>query len=220
MAQPPPIAQGRAGVSRVLFVHHASVQAGITLYRNAGPGDNARMAPARLLREYFGGSAGVFFQEIREARAMAYSTSGGLASGWRPGDDDLLWAQAVTQADKTVDATRLLVELLEAAPSDPGRFDRVHAAAVEKFDQERIGFRDVPGMARWWSRRGLSGDPRPALREQLRGLGLGDLADFATTIARGPVTAVVVGDAARIDLDALGTVGRLVQLTPADLMSY
>jgi len=219
-ASPGPIAQARADRQRVLFVHHPSVQAGITLYRNAGQSHNDRMARARLLREYLGGSAGVFFQEVREARAMAYSTSGGVSAGWRPGDDDLLWAQAVTQADKVVDATRLLVDLIQAAPDDRGRFDRVHAAAVEKLDQERIGFRDVPGTARWWTRRGLAGDPRAETRAQLRQLGLSDLAAFASDIAQGAVTVVVVGDSSRIDLDALGRVGELVQLGPADLMSY
>ena len=114
----------------------------------------------------------------------------------------------------------LLLELLQAAPSDSGRFGRVHAAAMEKLDQERIGFRDVPATARWWARRGWGGDPRPALREELRSLDVEALADFARGIAQGPITTVVVGDAARIDLDALGRLGRVQRLEAADLMAY
>ena len=216
----PPIEKARGETAQVIFVHHESVQAGVTLYRNAGPSSVDRMAGARLLREYLGGSSGVFFQEVREARAMAYSTSGGMSTGWREGDDDLLWAQAVTQADKAVDATELMARLLVAPIDDPGRFERVRAAVVKKLEQDRIGFRDVPAVARHWHQRGLPGDPRPLLRSTVRGMQLSDLDHFARTAARGPITAVVVGDRGRIDLAALSRVGPVVELGADALLSY
>ena len=216
----PTIHKARVAAPQVLLVHHAAEQVSTTVYQCAGPHRPERLPAARVLNEYLGGSAGLIFQELREARGMAYSTSGGLSLGRRPGDDDLLWAQASTHPDRTVAATELLVELLAAPIRDTGRFDRARAAAWEHLAAERIVARSVPGTVRWWATRGFSADPRPGIRRALHALDQDSVEHFRRGLACAPVVVVVVGDLERVDPAAFSALGTVRVLEDADIFGY
>ena len=216
----PPVEKARTGVPRVILVHHASAQSSVTVYRSAGPHTVDRLGPGRVLGEVLGGSAGLFFQELREARGLAYATSGGLSFGARPGDDDLLWAHAATHPDKAAGAAHLLVTLLDRPLDDAGRFARARHAAVEGLRTERITARSVPGAARWWDRRGFVHDPRPSRLETVRGLDQAAVEAFRQSLSPGPPVVVVVGDLSRMAEADFSGLGDVETRTPESLFAY
>ncbi len=215
-----PLRRARSVEPRVLMVHHASAKAHVTVYRTAGPHRADRLAPARLLGELWGGSAGLFFQELRESRALAYATTGGLSLGDQPGDDDLIWARAATHPAKVVTAATLLVELLAAPVVDHGRFRRAQASVVQAMESERINARNIPSTVRWWGQRGYTSDPRPALLEELRRLEMADVEQFRRSLGDAPAVVVLVGDLHRIPESGLAHLGKVEVLDAAELFSY
>ncbi len=215
-----PQTRARTSTDRVLFVHHPSVQTAMTAYRTLGPGGIHRLPTIRLLNELYQGGTGVFFQELREKRAMAYATSGGVSAGENPGDDDVLWAQVTTRADKAVDAAGLLVSLLVRPPITDRSFGFARDAATERLDQERIGFRQIPATARMWMRHGYTRDPRAQLREALPRVSTADVGELLGQSAPFGTTLVVVGDAERVSPPEFGAIAPVTVLTADDILSY
>ena len=206
--------------SEVWVVHHPAVQASISVLSPQPPYDPEQAHLYHVFNEYMGGSAGVVFQEIREARGMAYAAQASLGLGWQRGDDNLLWASVGTQADKAAEVSALLLSLLRQPPLDDARLARAREGAVEKLRTARVSFRGIPGSIMGWLRRGYAGDPRPDRLRRLQALSLDDLAAFTQPLAQAPMRLVVVGDAERMDLDGLRQVAPLRQLSPAELFGY
>jgi predicted Zn-dependent peptidase len=172
-----------------------------------------------LFSEYMGGSAGLIFQEIREARGMAYSAQASWSSSRRPGDASLMWASVGTQPDKAPAVVALLLELL-AAPIAPERLARAKAASIEKLRAGRIAFRGIPGTIEQWHRQGLHADPRPARLQALTAATIDDVRRCAAPLASAPLTVAIVGDTQRIDVDALAAIMPVETLSAASLFRY
>lgn len=218
-AVPPPPALDfvRPDADRVLFLHHPSVQAQVTVYSPQGgytPGD---YGPRRLYAEVLGGNPGLVFQEVREKRGMAYSARGGLTPGWRAGDANLAWAQAGTQADKAADVVALLLGLVREFPVDAARIERVRASTIARRRTDRVGFRAVPATIEDWAGKGINSDPVRWQIEELAATTDEAVRAYAATVASTPVTVAVVGDRAQVDLRALAEIAPVTELTLDDI---
>ncbi|MFA6004237.1 MAG: insulinase family protein, partial [Elusimicrobiota bacterium] len=103
----------RPGKDKVFFVHRDMLQSKVGMSAGDEKLDQKHYVDYMVLSEYLGGDmSSLIFQEIREARALAYSASGGYSSAARKGDENRLWGDLGTQADKTREATVLLRDLL------------------------------------------------------------------------------------------------------------
>ena len=213
----PPVRYAPAKQRRALLVHHESSQVSIHLFCPR-PFTPQRHLPM-LYSEYMGGSAGLIFQEIREARGMAYSAHAAWSSSRRPGDASLMWASVGTQPDKAPAVVALLLELL-AAPIAPQRLARAQAASIEKLRSGRISFRGVPSTVEQWHRQGQHTDPRPARLQALSATTTDDIAQLAAPLASAPLTVAIVGDTQRIDVDALAALMPVESLSADSLFSY
>ena len=211
----PPARYERPASVRVLWMHHASAQATVEVLSPHGPVAPGADPRSGVLAELLGGSAGLIFQEVREARALAYSAKGGYSLGGRPVDDNLLWASAATQAARAAEVAGLLLTLLRDHPLDPTRFERARDAAREALRGHRITYRGVAPAAEAWRVRGLTADPRPALLAALESLPYEALAEWWRTLGQGAFTVIVCGDRDQLDLTGLATLGELVELDPA-----
>ena len=140
----------------------------------------AALEPAvELFNDYFyGGMAGIVFQEIREARALAYSVGALYFNGRDKADYNYMVGGMGTQADKTPEAVAAFVGLLDDIPSSPERFAAAQLSVLNKYRTERLGFRSVLGAVRGWERKGLTGDPRSWRFEQLQASDLDKVLEF------------------------------------------
>jgi predicted Zn-dependent peptidase len=210
----PPARYQRPSATRVLWMHHGSAQATVEVLSPHGPVAPGADPRSGVLAELLGGSAGLIFQEVREARALAYSAKGGYSLGGRPVDDNLLWASAATQASRAAEVAGLLLTLLRDRPLDPLRFERARDAARESLRGHRITFRGVAPAAEAWRVRGLAADPRPALLAALESLPYEALAEWWRDLGQGSFTVIVCGDRDQLDLPGLAQLGELVELDP------
>ena len=89
-------------------------QAQVRLEFAVGLYDENKTPAGQLFNEYFGGGmAGLVFQELREARALAYSAWAHFFNPPRPNEENILVGAIGCQADKTLEAVNAFMELLE-----------------------------------------------------------------------------------------------------------
>ncbi len=195
--------------TRVVFTHREMVQAKVLCAVPDGAYDPGHAVDDDFLAQYLGGGmSSVVFQEIREARALAYAAWGGYAEGHWAKDENRLLGQLGCQADKTVEATTLLADLIRTPPLSATRFSETARAIEEGYRTQVVKFRDVPDTVMHWEEQGLGdGDPRPAWYRQARAYSLADLDRFTARFRGRPVTIAVLGDRTRVDLAKLRALG-------------
>ena len=173
-------------------------------------------AAAQLYNMYFaGGMAGIVFQELREARALAYLVGARYVPGARRTDYNIMLGVIQTQADKTIEAVTAFAELMDDLPISAERYAAARSGLLNDYRSNRIGFRQIPSTVLDWDRRELEPDPRRTWYQQiveaedmelLKAFHRDYIADNAKLVS-------IVGDAARIDMDALESVGTVRTVT-------
>ncbi len=202
------------------LLHHDAAQVQISLLAPGELYTPDHSPEYRLFDEYVGGQAGLIFQELREARGLAYAAQGGHSAGARLGDQNLIWASAGSRADRTVDTVALLLGLLRELPAQAQRFDRSRSSAIEKLLGARVRFRGYAFTAETWRLRGIHEDPRPKLLAALRERQLSDLLEFARPVGQAGMAVTIVGDTTQVDRAALAKLGEVVEHRLDDLAVY
>ena len=183
----------------------------------------AALEPAiELFNDYFyGGMAGIVFQEIREARALAYSVGALYFNGHDQADYNYMVGGMGTQADKTPEAVAAFVGLLDDMPASPERFAAAQLSVINKYRTERLGFRSVLGAVRGWERKGLAGDPRAGRFAQIQASNLDEVLEFYRQHIEGrPKLISITGDKSKMDLEALAAQGEIIELGLEDLFAF
>ena len=214
-----PVKISKPSRSRVVFVHREGMkQAMIGASASDGPLNPAEVLDQKLYNAMMGGMNGVYFQEVRESRALAYDAQGGYKTGERSGDDNALVSYAGTQADKAIQAAQLLKELMQHAPVTPERFE-VAKRTAEEFYRTVVLPNDVPKNLLAWQRLGLSADPRAKAFEGLKSYDRARLEAFAKRFDK-PLTFYVLADRNQVDLEGLKKLGNFEELPTDALFPY
>jgi len=183
----------------------------------------ASLEPAvELFNDYFyGGMAGIVFQEIREARALAYSVGALYFNGNEKDDYNLMVGAMGTQADKTPEALGALVELLDDMPVSQERFTAAQGSVISKYRTERLGFRQILGSVRGWERKHVPVDPRPWRFEQIMTADLDKILDFQREHIKGRAKLIsITGDKNKIDMEALGQHGNIIEVELEEIFAF
>ena len=160
----------------------------------------------------------VVFQELREARALAYSASARYSAGSRINAENLMMGAIGTQTDKTVDALAAFIDLIDNMPSSSERFEESVNSMLNRYRTSKLNFREVIGAVRTWERQGLEGDPRRDNYRKLQRTELDDLLEFQTEHVKDRAKLIsIVGDLSIIDADELEQFGSVQQLQVEDL---
>jgi len=172
-----------------------------------------------IYNNYFGsGMSSVVFQELREARALAYSAAASYSQGGRENAENLMLGAIGSQTDKTVDAVSAFVDLIDNMPVSNERFDESVNSLMNRYRTSKLSFREVIGAVRSWERLGLEGDPRQARFQQLQTVTMEDLLEFQQDrIKDRPKLISIVGDTSVIDSDALSQFGTVREVQVDDI---
>lgn len=202
--------------SEIYFVDKELAQARIQIEFADGV-YNASIEPAvDLFNSYFsGGMSGIVFQELREARALAYSAGAHYLQGSRAGDENIMIGGIACQGDKTVESAAAFIELMDDMPQSEERFHEARESILNRYRTSEIGFRSVLGVVRRWERLGLEVDPRKTWYEKTTAAGMDTLLDFYSNhIKDRPKLISIVGDKERIDMEKLAEFGKVVEVEP------
>ncbi len=207
---------------KVYFTHRDMVQAQAGVFAADEIFDAEHAVDYAFYSNYVGGGMGaLIFQEIREARSLAYAAGGTYAAGSYKGDDGQVYGSVGSQADKAIDAVTLLSELLRRPPIAAKRFSETKRTIEEGYRNNRTPFRAIPGTVQGWEEQGLvGGDPRPRRFAQVLGYGQKDLETFASRFKSSTMSYYVLGHRDRVNLDGLKKLGDFEEKTLEQIFPY
>lgn len=205
--------------TEILVVNKETAQAQVRIEFPDSNYDESLAVPASIYNNYFGTSmSSVVFQEMREARALAYSASARYAQGSREGAENIMLGAIGTQTDKTVDAVAAFIDLIDNIPESTDRFSEAVNAQINRYRTSRVSFREVIGAVRGWDRLGLQGDPRKNRYEELQAITMEDLLEFQREHVKDrPKLISIVGDLSIIDTGELEQFGTVQEVQVDDL---
>jgi predicted Zn-dependent peptidase len=207
--------------SEIYFLHKDTAQAQIRIGFPVGNFDDAESADAEVFNSYFDGDmSAIVFQELREARGLAYIAGGGYSQGSRVGAQNRGYGYIGCQPDKAPEALGGLIGLIDALPISPKYFSTVKTGLISDYRGLSTSYRDILSSLRYWEHQGLSPDPRRTHFARIQEMTLDDLIAFHKSHMSGrPKLITIVGDRARLDLQALATYGQIRELQPSDIFS-
>lgn len=208
--------------TRVLFAHRDMVQSHVGVFAADEVYDPGHAVDYVFYYNYMGGGmGGVIFQEIRESRALAYAAWGGYSSGARKGDENRVFGGLTTQADKTIEGTRILHELMQEPPFSEKRFRETAKKTEESYRTSPVQFRHVPGVVRAWDEKGIEGgDPGPARFRRTLKYGLADLQEFSRRFKGAAMTISILGHRDHVDLGKLKELGDFEEKRLEEIFPY
>lgn len=206
----------------VLFLDHDMVQTDMLLVSKAGPYTADVVPYASLFNEYFGsGLSSIVFQEIREAKALAYSARAFYTTPGRKEEAHYLRAFVGTQSDKLGDAVDALLALMNDMPEAEAQFNGAKEAALKVIASDRITKERI-----YWSwesaqRLGLDRDVRKDSYERIPAIGLKEMKDFFDREIKGRTyTYLIIGKESNVDFSVLEKMGTVRKLTKKDVFGY
>jgi predicted Zn-dependent peptidase len=200
--------------TELLVVDQQTAQAQVRIEFADGEFSEDDSVMSSIYTNYFGsGMSSVVFQELREARALAYSASARYSQGGRLNAQNIMLGAIGTQTDKTVDALEAFIDLIDNMPSSSERFDEAVSASLNRYRTSKLNFRQVIGAVRSWERLGFESDPRRARYQQLQTASMEDLLEFQQQHVKDrPKLISIVGDLSIIDTEELEQFGTVEEV--------
>ncbi len=208
--------------SVVYFVDYDMSQVNILLL-SKGPAFNKElMPPARLFGEYFGsGLSSIVFQEIREARGLAYSAFSAFASPSKLDRSHFVYGFVGTQADKLKEATDALLGLMNEMPQAQKQFDLARESILKKIETERI----IKTRKFWTYQnnldKGIDYDIRKDIYEYVQDVDMESFSQFFDEyIKDNNYSILILGNKNQVDMNVMAELGTLKELTLEEIFNY
>jgi len=224
----PPIAPQRFEIretpaKKVYVAHFPMVRAEMQwLFRSEKYRDDLRPF-ADLFTEYFGGGmSGVVFQQIREAKGLAYASGASYITPRNPRFPYYGLGYVGTQADKFLEAYEAMEALWDELRIEPGPFEVAKQSLIAKIATERPRHQEVFGRYLAARRFGKTTDLNAEVYQALLSLSSADLERFYQQyVQKRPRLLLLIGDRSRLNLQGLRERGLSVEeLTPEVLFGY
>jgi predicted Zn-dependent peptidase len=218
--QPASFVEQATPENKVLLVDFPMVQSEIMLVSKGT--DNFSLEEfvmAELHNTYFGsGMSSVFFQEIRESRALAYSAYAFYGSPAEQDEAHYLRAYIGTQPDKMVEALAAMHGIMEEMPYSEAQIQQAILSIQKKIESSRITKDSVYWAYRQSQRRGYQHDLRRDVYEKMKTVTPEALLDFHEKNVKGRrYTYLVLGNKGSLDLGHLSQIGTVQELTVGEV---
>ena len=175
-----------------------------------------------MYNEYFGGGMNaIVFQEMREARGLAYSANARLYNPSHKDDSYMYFAFIATQNDKMKTAIQAFDDIINRMPESENAFAVAKEALTTRLRTERTTGRDI--LQKYTSDRDLGiTEPREKkLYETIPSLTLDDVKATQEEWIKDRIYAYgILGDIKDLDTDYLKTLGPVEILDSKDIFGY
>ena len=200
--------------TEIYFYNKEMAQAQVRIDFPDGVYTDANETPIELYNTYFdGGMSGVVFQELREARALAYSAGARYLNGSRKNDENLMIGVIGCQADKTPEAVDAFLDLFDNLPESEDRFREAIGSIVNRYRTSKLGYRAIIGAVRGWEKLGVPIDPRKQRFEAIQKADMNTLLGFHKAHVKGrPKLISIVGDKTKMDMERIAKQGAVVEI--------
>ena len=193
------------------------------MYHNEGRDWNpSEAAVVSLFNEYFGGGMnGIVFQEMREARGLAYNAGAWYANPDKKGEKEHYFTHIITQNDKMMDCIREFHNILNELPASENAFQIAKEGLMKQLASLRVSKMGI--IYRWHTMQdlGLDYDLNKKIYEALPALQLKDIVDFEKqNMANKAYRCLILGDESNLDMESLGKIAPVRRLTTEEVFGY
>ncbi len=175
-----------------------------------------------LYNNYFsGGMNSVVFQEMREARGLAYSAYSYLAKGRVPQHPYYFYAFIATQNDKVEQAVKAFDDIIENMPRSEQAFELAKSGILANLESQRI----TKSLILWhyleYEKFGLKEDINKTIYEGIQSLTLDDVVKFQQEFIKGrPYSYCILGDKHDLDMKYIRSLGKVKFLSQEEIFGY
>ena len=184
---------------------------------------NADEAPVKaLFNEYFGGGMNtIVFQELREARGLAYSASAFYVEPSYQDMPEYFYTYIITQNDKMMDAVNQFHRILNEMPQSEASFNIAKESLTKKLASQRTTKFALINAWLTAQQRGIDYDVNQRIYEALPNLTMADILRFANEqVAKKTYNYVILGNEADLDMAGLQGLGDIKRLSTEEIFGY
>ena len=218
-----PYERQQAATNEVLIAPYDAKNIYLLMYNNEGRDWNPdKEAVVDLFNEYYGGGMnGIVFQEMREARGLAYSAAAYYVTPSKKGEKEFSQAYIITQNDKMMDAVNQFHVILNEMPASENAFRIAKDAVTKQLASQRVTKFSVISDYLMAKRRGIDYDINEKVYNALPALTLQDIVDFEKQVmANKQYRYIILGDEKELDMKALEQLGPIRRLTTEEIFGY
>lgn len=214
--------KAKSSKKAVFTAHYDMVQAEIGWVRNVGKFKPEEDPEVQVFNEYFGaGMNSVVFQEIREARALAYSSYASYILPSFAGEPALMLAYVGTQADKLTQAIPAMNDLINNLEVKPRPVANAGKSIRAKIASERVLDEQIFEYLMRNKKLGYKADPRIEIYNRATSIDKEAVDKFRKAKFVGkPFTLAVLGNSETLDKEFLAKYGKLNPVTLEQLFGY
>ena len=175
-----------------------------------------------VFNEYFGGGMnGIVFQEMREARGLAYNAGALYVRPARKGEKEFFFTHIITQNDKMMDCINHFNEILNELPASETAFNIAKEGITKQLASARTTKSDI--INSWYAMKelGLDFDLNKKIYEDLKNVTLKDLVNFEkANMAHKSFRYLILGDEKNLDMESLEKIAPVRRLTTEEVFGY
>ncbi|KXK43739.1 MAG: putative Zn-dependent peptidase [Bacteroidetes bacterium OLB11] len=208
--------------NEVLFTDYDMVQSEIQWFRNGDDYNPNQVPIISIFNEYFGGNmSGIVFQDIRESKALAYSTYASFGSPQRKNEPFYTIAYVGCQADKMKESIAAMQNLLNDLPKSEKLFNNSKAGLKNVISTSRTTKTSLLFSYLNALKKGIQYDMNEKTYKELDHFTFEDIQKFhSQNIAKKPYTLTVLGKDDKMNWDELKKYGTIKKLSLEDIFGY
>ena len=218
-----PYKRQQATSNEILIAPYDAKNIYMMMYHNEGHDWNPeKEAVIDLFNEYYGGGMnGIVFQEMREARGLAYSASAYYITPSKKAEKEYYQTSIITQNDKMMDAVNQFHVILNEMPASENAFQIAKDALTKQLASQRITKFSVISDYLIAKRRGIDYDISEKIYNALPNLTLQDIVGFEKQMmANKQYRYIILGDEKELDMKALEKLAPVKRLTTEEIFGY
>jgi len=179
-------------------------------------------ATIMLFNEYFGGGMNaIVFQELREARGLAYNAYANYSRAAKKNEKESFFTHIITQNDKMMDCVRQFHQILDTIPQSEAAFAVAKDAVLKQLASQRTLKMAVINSYLSMKKLGLDYDLNEKIYRDIQKLTLQDIVRFEQQqIACKPYRYMILGDEKELDIPSLEKIGPIRRLTTEEIFGY
>ena len=209
--------------NEVLIAPYDAKNIYMRMYHNEGRSWNPEEAAVQeVFNEYYGGGMnGIVFQEMREARGLAYNAFAYYFSpNWKDRKEYAM-THIITQNDKMVDCITHFNEIINKMPASETAFQIAKDAVTKRLASERTTKTGIFNSFLSAQRLGLNTSYNELIYRNLEKVTMQDIVNFEkATMANKAYRYIILGDEKELDMKFLEKIGPIKRLTTEEIFGY
>ncbi len=208
--------------NKVLLAYYDAKQIYMAMRHKGDIFDKGIEADRTLYNMYFGGGMNsIVFQEMREARGLAYSAWAGYERPGKPDRSYSLNTFIATQNDKMMEAINAFNGILNNMPESDNAFNIAKDRIITNIRTERILRSEILWNYLNAKEFGYTTDARKELFEKIPDMTLETVKAFQQSYIKDkPLIYCILGDTKDLDIKSLEKIGIVTQLSQEEIFGY